>query len=77
MMAGATKEKEEITSSSFVSPLDGRNVYLIVCPSHQVYNYIHVYVCGVYICFCFACMLNIHVYTCTMSMAIINDRQAS
>lgn len=44
MMAGATKEQDEITSASFASPLYGRNVYLFVCPSHQVYN-TYMYMC--------------------------------
>ena len=36
VLSGAVKEDDDIPSVSFVSPLDGRNVYLMVCPSHQV-----------------------------------------
>lgn len=30
-------EGESIDSPWFISPLDGKNVYLVICPSHQVW----------------------------------------
>lgn len=35
-------EDGNITSSSFVSPLDGKNIYMIICPSHQVCKVINI-----------------------------------
>ena len=35
------KESDDVISSSFLSPYDGRNVYLIICPSHQVCIHVH------------------------------------
>lgn len=33
---GARKDEDEITETKFTSPLDGKNVHVMVCPSHQV-----------------------------------------
>ena len=34
------QEEDNIASPWFLSPFDGRNVYLMICPSHQVHVYI-------------------------------------
>lgn len=39
LLCGYTNSEDvDITEPSFKSPLDGKQVYLIICPSHQVHN---------------------------------------
>lgn len=38
LLCGYVNNEQDIRAPWFKSPFDGKNIYLIVCPSHQVYS---------------------------------------